>query len=176
MMRVSIVHRSLLLVAALAVLACDGAQLARPAQMTPGGVSRSQSDNQGPTPKPLICAGRRIVVASGQFGPAGGTLLFGNSRLVIPGGALHNTVTITASAPDPNSSQVIFRPEGLHFFKAAGLVLDATGCQTPQDAAPSVVYLSPSGTVLETIPADYDSHWKLVAAPITHFSGYAIAF
>lgn len=176
MMRVATVRRSSLLVAALAVLACDGAQLARPAQIMPGGVSRSQSDNQSSTLKPLICSGRRIVVSSGRFGPAGGTLLFGNSRLVIPGGALHDTVTITASAPNPNSSQVIFRPDGLHFFKPAGLVLEATGCQTPQDAAPSVVYLSPSGAILEIIPADYDSHWKLVAAPITHFSGYAIAF
>ncbi|CAN5912808.1 hypothetical protein BH11GEM1_BH11GEM1_02260 [soil metagenome] len=177
MTRVSGVRRTSLLAAAIAALACDGGEMARPAAMVPAAANRTQfSNNQNPTPKLLLCSGRRVVVASGRFGPPGGTLAFGNSRLIIPGGALHETVTITASTPSPSSSEVIFKPEGLRFFKPAGLVLDATGCQTPEDAAPSVVYLSPSGAILETIPADYDSHWKAVAAPISHFSGYAIAF
>lgn len=177
MMRVSIVRHTSLLAAAFAVFACDGGELAQPGRLSPAAAARNQSSgNQSPTPKLLVCSGRRVVDASGRFGPSGGTLLFGSSRLIIPGGALHDTVTITASTPNPASSEVIFKPEGLHFFKAAGLVLESTGCLTPEDAAPSVVYLSPSGVILETIPADYDSHWKTVAAPISHFSGYAIAF
>lgn len=177
MTRVSIVRNTSLLAAAFTIFACDSGELAQPRRLTLAAAARNESSaGQRPTPKVLTCSGRRVVVASGRFGPPGGTLLFGNSRLIIPGGALHDTVTIMASAPNPASSEVIFKPEGLHFFKAAGLVLEATGCVTPQDAAPSVVYLSPSGVILETIPADYDSHWKTVAAPISHFSGYAIAF
>jgi hypothetical protein len=178
MTRVSGVRRTSLLAAAIAALACNGGEMARPAAMVPAAANRIESsDDHNPTPKLLLCSGRRVVVASGRFGPPGGTLLFANSRLIIPGGALHDTVTITASTPSPNSSEVIFKPEGLRFAKPAGLVLETTGCQTPpEDTAPSVVYLSPSGAILETIPAYYSSLWKTVAAPISHFSGYAIAF
>ena len=103
-------------------------------------------------------------------------LVIGRSRLIIPGGALHDTVTITATARGDSTSEVDFQPAGLRFAKPAGLVLDGTGCNLDDDATPSVVYVAPDGTILETIAAFYDPHWKAVAAPIEHFSGYAIAF
>ena len=112
----------------------------------------------------------------GVFGPQGGTLTFGTSRLIIPGGSLHDTVTISATIPDGDASRVEFRPQGLRFAKPAGLLLDTSGCSTVDTVAPSVVYLSESGEVVETIPAVYDPHWHTIAAPIAHFSGYAIAF
>ncbi|HEX5972814.1 MAG TPA: hypothetical protein VFY85_12865 [Gemmatimonadaceae bacterium] len=127
-------------------------------------------------PVPVSCGARRMIQASGTFGPAGGILTFGNSSLVIPGGALRDTVTISATQLDDGSSTVRFEPHGLHFYKPAGLVLDGTGCALPADEAPSIVYLGDAGEVLETIPAYYDPHWRTVAAPIEHFSGYAIAF
>lgn len=112
----------------------------------------------------------------GVFGPQGGTLIFGTSRLIIPGGALLDTVTISATIPDGDASRVEFRPQGLQFRKPAGLLLDTSGCSSVDTVAPSVVYLSESGVILETIPAVYDPHWQTIAAPIEHFSGYAIAF
>lgn len=112
----------------------------------------------------------------GVFGPAGGTLVFGTSRLIIPPGALHDTVTISATIPGGDVSQVQFAPQGLQFAKPAGLLLDTSGCSSGDTVAPSVVYLSESGDILETIPAVYDPQWHTVAAPIWHFSGYAIAF
>jgi hypothetical protein len=124
----------------------------------------------------VACKASRVVVEAGVFGPAGGTLIFGDSRLIIPGGALHDTVTITATRLNDGTSTVQFHPEGLHFYKPAGLVLDGANCMLPDDGAPSIVYLGDHGEVLETIPARYDPHWKSVAAPIVHFSGYAIAF
>ena len=116
------------------------------------------------------------MMSGGVFGPGGGTLVIGNSRLIIPGGALHDTVTITATTAGDSTSTVNFQPEGLRFSKPVGLILDSTGCAIDDGASPSVVYLAPDGAVLETIPAIYDPHWKAVAAPIEHFSGYAIAF
>lgn len=113
---------------------------------------------------------------AGVFGPQGGTLIFGKSRLIIPGGALQDTVTISATVPEGDSSRVEFRPEGLQFRKPAGLLLDTSGCTNGDDAAPNVLYLSETGEILETIPAVYDPHWHTIAAPIHHFSGYAIAF
>jgi hypothetical protein len=128
------------------------------------------------SPKPVSCRGRQVIQSSGKFGPGGGILVFGNSSLVIPGGALRDTVTISATQADDGTSTVRFEPHGLRFYKPAGLVLDGSGCALPSDGVPSVVYLDDAGQVLETIPAYYDPHWKTVAAPIEHFSGYAIAF
>jgi hypothetical protein len=128
------------------------------------------------SPRPVVCAIRKPLASGGVFGPSGGTLVLGNSRLIIPGGALRDTVTITATTAGDSTSTVNFQPEGLQFRKPVGLILDSTGCTIEDGASPSVVYLAPDGTVLETIPAIYDPHWKAVAAPIEHFSGYAIAF
>ena len=125
---------------------------------------------------PAKCETRRTARAFGVFGPQGGTLLFGTSRLIIPAGALRDTVTISATIPDSDNSRVEFRPSGLRFAKAAGLLLDTSGCSLDGKLAPDVVYLSESGEVLETIPATYNPRWKTIAAAIWHFSGYAIAF
>jgi len=122
------------------------------------------------------CATRINSVNSGVFGPAGGTLTFGTSRLIIPGGALRDTVTITATVPGGDVSRVEFEPHGLQFAKAAGLQLDTAGCSVDDQVAPNVVYLSETGEILETIEAVYDPRWHTIAATIWHFSGYAIAF
>lgn len=122
------------------------------------------------------CAPRLAVSNAGIFGAKGGTLIFGASRLIIPGGALRSPVLITATVPANAPSRVEFQPEGLQFFKAAGLQLDASGCNIGGGGVPNVVYLSPTGVVLETIQAVYDPVWHTIAAPISHFSGYAIAF
>lgn len=195
MSRHKIIARTAITGAMLAIAACTGDVLAPTAQLNgvhpeptrardvlPARGGTGKASTSGTTGAssgaavPVSCAGRRIIQASGTFGPAGGILAFGNSRLVIPGGALRDTVTISATQPDDGSSTVRFQPHGLHFYKPAGLVIDGTGCTLPADEAPTIVYLGDSGEVLETIPAYYDPHWRAVAAPIGHFSGYAIAF
>ena len=122
------------------------------------------------------CTPHGAAQSSGVFGPAGGTLFFGDSRLIIPGGALRGTVTISATIPVGASSRVEFAPSGLQFNKPAGLILSTVGCVLADPNVPSIVYLSADGEILETIPAVFDPHWKTIAAPIEHFSGYAIAF
>lgn len=122
------------------------------------------------------CATHITSTDSGVFGPAGGTLVFGTSRLIIPGGALKDTVTISATSLGGETSRVEFQPHGLEFAKSAGLLLDTSGCAIDEQNAPNVVYLSESGEILEFIRAVFDPHWHTFAAPIDHFSGYAIAF
>lgn len=122
------------------------------------------------------CSTRITVTGTGVFGPSGGTLVFGTSSLIIPGGALKDTVTITATSLGGESSRVELRPHGLQFAKSAGLLLDTSGCALDGMNAPNVVYLSELGEVLQIIPAVFDPHWQTIAAPIDHFSGYAIAF
>jgi hypothetical protein len=191
MPRRPLLHRAALATAVLAAaLACQGGELSAPpdgAALAPATASRGGIGGSGsrhldqavgrPTEAtPVSCKGRNVAVVSGRFGPGGGTLVFGESRLIIPGGALRDTVTITATTLDTSTSTVNFEPEGLRFYKPAGLVLSAAGCTLPEDGTPAIVYLADDGAVLETISAYYDPHWKAVAAPITHFSGYAIAF
>lgn len=130
----------------------------------------------GDSPSPLRCSAHAPIVARGTFGPSGGMLVVGQSYLVIPGGALLDRVTITATAVGDNSSTINFQPEGLHFRKSASLIISSAGCNVPSGATPGVVYLSHSGEILERIPAYFDPRWRLVVAPIQHFSGYAIAF
>ena len=89
---------------------------------------------------------------------------------------MRDTVTITATIQGDATSTVQFQPEGLRFRKPAGLALSAEGCLVPDEGAPSIVYLGAEGQVLETIEAIYYPRFKTVAAPIEHFSGYAIAF
>ncbi len=125
--------------------------------------------------KSTVCSTQTMANGSGVFGPGGGTLVFGTSSLIIPGGALRDTITISAIVVDTTTSRVELLPHGLQFEKPVGLLLDTSGCVI-DGTAPNVVYLSESGEVLETIPAVYDPRWQTIAAPLNHFSGYAIAF
>ena len=164
----------IVIVSCAAIVACAS----DPTSPTP---SRMASELRGGLPSAHAASARgcQTHVAStdsGVFGPQGGTLRFGTSMLIIPAGALRDTVTISATIPEGDSSRVEFRPQGLQFMKAAGLLLDTSGCSLGDAVAPTVVYLSEDGAILETIPAVYDPHWHTIAAPIHHFSGYAIAF
>jgi hypothetical protein len=182
MTRASLHRRAALAGAALlTVCACRAADLSAPSStLTPESASALRG---GPapsgtrkTPKPVACDPRPAASVSDVIGPRGGVLRFGASRLIVPAGALHEKVRITATTRGDASATVDFQPDGLRFHKPAGLVLDADGCDTPADGVPSVVHLGADGQVLETIAATFDRRWKEVAAPIVHFSGYAIAF
>lgn len=138
--------------------------------------SAASSSNNGENYKIASCIGRQVATYKGVFGPHGGTLMFGGSMLIIPGGALHDTVTISATIMDTTTSRVELQPHGLQFAKPAGLSLGTTNCTLSNPSAPAIVYLSPTGQILDTIDAVYDPHWHTVASPIDHFSGYAMGF
>ncbi|MDB4892457.1 MAG: hypothetical protein JWL61_4312 [Gemmatimonadetes bacterium] len=171
-----------LVIACGAVSAC-GTDSARAARLTAPQLSASARniDANGALHRNVkaaatACATHLNSANSDVFGPAGGTLTFGSSRLIIPAGALRDTVTITATIPEGDDSRVEFQPHGLEFAKPAGLQLSTAECSMNGQVAPNVVYLSETGEILETIEAVYDPHWQTIAASIWHFSGYAIAF
>ncbi len=179
MTRVSLSRRAALAAAILlAALACrtDLAGPERGALSPPPLRADRTEKKRGRAPAPVACIPRGAEKASEKFGPAGGILRFGGSLLLIPPGALRTKVRITAVTRGDASATVDFAPEGLRFDRPAFLVLSASGCDTPEDGAPSVVYLGSEGEVLETISASFDRRWREVIAPISHFSGYAIAF
>jgi hypothetical protein len=121
----------------------------------------------------LSCSRREAQFGSALIGPNGGTLVVGNNQLIVPPGALQEETLITASVPADTIASIHFEPEGLRFRKPAGLQLDATGCRRA-DGQPSILYLDENGDVLERIDAVYSNWWHSVAAPIQHFSVYAI--
>lgn len=153
--------------------ATGAAVFANPAS---SGMSAARGERGHEFPSPARCEPAEAVVASGTFGPDGGVLRIGDSYLAIPAGALASRVTITGRSLGDRSSTIEFQPEGLRFRKPAGLVFSSEGCRIPPGVTPSVVYLGATGEVLEDIPASYDHRRRRVAAPIHHFSGYAIAF
>ncbi len=184
----SLLSRGALVVVAafLAITACQVADTSAPARPHEGGISAApplfdrggqpaQRGAAAAVAHAAICTRRRADTSSAVFGPSGGVLVVGRSTLYIPGGALRDTVTITGTVRDDSTSTVDFEPSGLQFRKPLGLSLDATNCALGSGAH-AVDYVAPDGTVLETIPAVYDPQRKTVTAPISHFSGYAIAF
>ena len=159
------------------IFACRAPDAAAPPRSKSLGASRHQSNDAGNAPGTLVaCAKRATFSDSAEFGPNGGTLRVGPNRLIIPPGALTDRVTISGTIVGDTVAFLQFQPEGLHFKKPAGLILDATDCNVPDDSVADVVYLNERGEIAERIEATYSNAWHTVAAPIEHFSGYAIAF
>jgi hypothetical protein len=121
----------------------------------------------------VACDQREVAADSALIGPSGGTLRVGANELVVPPGALIEAVMLRGEVPDDTVASIRLFPEGLVFRKPAGLVLDTEGCAEPAGAA-KILYLHDAGNVLEEIDAYYVPAWKRVAAPINHFSRYAL--
>ncbi|HET6701545.1 MAG TPA: hypothetical protein VFH14_07070 [Gemmatimonadaceae bacterium] len=125
-------------------------------------------------PGRLVACEQRTAAADSAFiGPSGGTLRVGNNELVVPPGAVTEGVMLRGEVPADTVASIRLFPEGLVFRRPAGLALDAAGCANPGEAA-KVLYLDDADNVLEEIDAYYDPSWKRVAAPINHFSRYAL--
>lgn len=183
---VRMLRTTLLLSGLLAIAACADANTAPDAsplkessaaashRTYPGG----RGNPSAQTAALIRCEEHPTWTGSAVIGPRGGTLMVGSSRVVVPPGALDKKVFITATMPAGEfvTIRFEFQPHGLVFRKPAGLILNASGCDIPSWATPDIVYLSETGEVLEYIDAYYSNYWHTVAAPIWHFSGYAIAW
>jgi hypothetical protein len=173
-------YRFAAVAAAIAVcvtFACGAPDAAGPPRIQALGASRHPSNDASKARGALVaCTKRATFSDSGEFGPNGGTLWVGPNRLIIPPGALTERVTISGTIVGDTVAFIEFQPEGLHFKKPAGLILDASDCSMPGDGWADVVYVNERGEIDERIEATYSNAWHTVAAPIEHFSGYAIAF
>jgi hypothetical protein len=168
--------RTPLLIALFAILFVNGCDDSLQHVTTAPDASAKAKGNASNGPPPghvLACERREAKVGSGIFGPPGGVLRVGNNELIIPGGALKGWIEIRGEVPNDTIASIRLFPEGLQFRKAAGLVLDTQGCAEPPGQA-KILYLHDDGTILEDIEAHYSPKWKRVAAPITHFSRYAL--
>ena len=96
----------------------------------------------------LTCARQPYAQTTAVIGPAGGQIVVGAHRLVIPAGALSAPVRITAEQVSGTVNSVRFSPEGLKFAKPATLTLSYGNCLlTP--LSKQVVYTNEQLRILE---------------------------
>jgi len=123
----------------------------------------------------LSCSAQPNVVVTKVVGTAGGTIVVGTHRLVIPAGALARDYTIRAEQVTGRVNSVRFAPEGLLFAKPARLTLSYGNC-SPLLLLKRVVYTNELLRVLELIPSLDNLNTRTVTGDIRHFSRYAVAW
>jgi hypothetical protein len=123
----------------------------------------------------LACSAQPYAVRTQTVGTAGGTIVVGTHRLVIPAGALAKPVQIKAEQLTGKVNSVRFSPEGLKFAKPATLSLSYSNC-SPLLLLKRVVYTNELLGILELLPSIDDLRSRTVSAPIRHFSRYAVAW
>jgi hypothetical protein len=123
----------------------------------------------------LSCSAQQYVVVTKVVGPAGGTIVVGTHKLVIPAGALARDYTIRAEQVPNRVNSVRFAPEGLKFAKPAKLTLSYSNC-SPLLLLKRVVYTDELLRILELIPSLDNLKTKTVTGDIRHFSRYAVAW
>ena len=123
----------------------------------------------------LTCQEQQYAVTYQTIGSQGGTIKIGKHALVIPKGALRTNVRIKAEQMRGPTNSVRFSPEGLQFEKPATLSLDYKNCQDVGSPR-AVVYTTEELKILEVLRSLDLLNKETVAAPIDHFSRYAVAF
>jgi hypothetical protein len=123
----------------------------------------------------LSCSAQPNVVVTKVVGTAGGTIVVGTHRLVIPAGALARDYTIRAEQVTGRVNSVRFAPEGLLFAKPARLTLSYGNC-SPLLLLKRVVYTNELLSILELIPSLDNLKTRTVTGDIRHFSRYAVAW
>jgi hypothetical protein len=123
----------------------------------------------------LTCQEQQYAVTSQTVGPQGGTVRVGKHTLVIPRGALRQNVRIKAEQMRGPTNSVRFSPEGLRFEKQAVLTLNYQNCQNV-DVPKAVVYTTDGLVVREILRSLDVLRLRIIAAPIDHFSRYAVAY
>lgn len=125
----------------------------------------------------LACSPMPAATASGTFGPDGGVLRIGPHYLVIPRGALSDTVTITATAPSDSLNRVHFEPHGLQFQRSAALNLSYRNCNLLGSLAPKrIAYVDGQFNILEFL-LSIDNLWtRRVTGRLDHFSDYVLSW
>ncbi|MFL5515502.1 MAG: hypothetical protein ACJ8DJ_05050 [Gemmatimonadales bacterium] len=160
--------------ALMVVVACstadDNTGPTLPSELQAGGTLLSLADLHL-----LSCSAQPYAVKTQTVGTAGGTIVIGTHRLVIPAGAQAKPVQIKAEQVTGRVNSVRFSPEGLKFAKPATLTLSYGNC-SPLLLLKRVVYTNELLSILELLPSVDDLRTRTVSASIRHFSRYAVAW
>ncbi|HEX9216086.1 MAG TPA: hypothetical protein VF864_03820 [Gemmatimonadales bacterium] len=124
----------------------------------------------------LRCRPMAYDSVTAVIGPSGGDIKVSRHVLSISGGTFKQPTTITAVAPSDSLNRIRFQPEGLTFNKPVALVMSYANCTLNGSSPKEIVYTDDGLKVLEHEPSRDDPAGKRVAALLTHFSQYAVAW
>lgn len=127
----------------------------------------------------LSCQAQPYLRAEKIIGPAGGTLVIGEHRLVVPRGALEERVRITAERPSDEVVSVRLHPEGLEFDDdhPARLTLDYNHCGLVHNLIPKrIAYTTERLRIISLLKSVDNLLRRRVSAELEHFSRYAVAY
>jgi hypothetical protein len=124
------------------------------------------------------CPNPAVLERSVSIGPAGGTVLLGAHKLVVPAGALSRKVTITARTGTEPGNAIQFGPAGLRFGRPATLTMSFANCTGwgVLRQLPLIVYTDDFLSILEIHLGIPNFRNKTVTSFIDHFSRYAVAY
>ncbi len=182
-MRLSRCSIALVALAAVGLFACTGNEVTQPKPRDAAASLRGGWPERLPAPpSPLVqCDSAAPVAGSADIGPQGGRIVVGRNRLIVPAGALTQTVHITLTVPGDGHAFIALAPTGLVFLKQVRLVFDVRGCdlRPPRGArvlSPWAVYVDDGGSIEQWLPA-WPNFWAhTVSTAIRHFSGYGLAW
>ena len=123
----------------------------------------------------LSCSTQPYAKTTQVVGPLGGIVIVGTHRLVIPAGALKQSITITAEQVPGRVNSVRFSPEGLRFDRPAALLVSYSNC-SPLLLLKRVVYTNELLRILELLLLLHNRSNKTVTGTVRHFSLYAVAW
>lgn len=116
-------------------------------------------------------------VSTALIGPAGGVLTHALHRVIVPAGALRDTVTLTFSMPVSDTLMFELGPDGIQFNLPVTVVLDYDhACRNGID--PETFYASvfnPTTAAWDSVSSAVDVLNDDVIAETPHFSRYALA-
>ena len=127
----------------------------------------------------LTCTPLPYARTEQTVGPAGGTIVVGPHRLVVPAGALASPVLITAEAPSDSVNSVRLLPHGLTFApgRPARLTLSYANCSLLGQLLPKrIVYTTDLLEILQWLLSVDEPLARRVSTSLEHFSRYAIAW
>lgn len=126
----------------------------------------------------LKCTPMPAASAQKQIGPAGGSLQVGPHVLVVPAGALSQTVLIRAEAPSDVVNSVRLYPEGLQFSRVgAYLTMSYANCNLLGKLLPKrIAYTTERLNILSYLLSLDNIFQKQVTGRLEHFSRYAVAW
>ena len=181
-MQTSTLRRAAAFLALVAVAtSCSGDSITAPAappEVNPGLLDGGLIGQIGGAVDDLLsCRVDQTISTTQSVGPEGGTITVGRHSLLIPAGALRETVEITATAPAGEHVELRFAPHGIEFERRVVLRMSYAECGLVRGLLLRIAYVDAEKLEsLEVLPSLPDLLRRQVYGTTDHFSSYMLAY